>query len=371
MELTATTAFGLEAVAKREIEALGLEITESADGRISFSAGVRDIARANLWLRTADRVYIKLADFEAKTFAQLIEGSESIPFEEWLPEDARVIVGGSSVKSALHSVPSCQATIKKAVVNRLMKAYRTAEIPETGSEYSVRFMLHKDRCLIMLDTSGAALHKRGYRVRDVEAPIKETLASALVQLSFYKNGRLLADPMCGSGTIPIEAAMLARNQAPGLMRSFTAETWGRIPSSVWKEERERARDLLDAGADIRIFASDIDSRAVTAARANAKAAGLEGLIDFSVSPVSELRSMGERGIIVTNPPYGERIGDIKAINGIYAGLSEFLKENPDWSLFIISADRLLEKKMARSADRRRKLYNGRIETCYYQFHGRK
>ena len=367
--LAATAAFGLEAVVKREIEALGLEITASCDGRIEFRGDERAIVRSNLWLRCADRVYVKLAEFRAESFPQLIEAAESVAWEEWLPADGRFVVTGSSVKSKLHGVPACQGTVKKAVVNRLRKALGVSELPETGSEYDIRFMLHKDVCILLLDTSGEALHKRGYRTHDVSAPIKETLAAAMVSLSFYKPGRFMADPMCGSGTIAIEAAMMARNIAPGLYRHFAAEEWKTVPKELWQEERQKAYSAIDNGADVRIQASDIDRRAVEAARANAEEAGVDDCIEFFCAPVSELHAKEERGIIVTNPPYGQRIGEQKQMDGVYRDLAAFSRANPDWSLFIITADKTIEKKLGRPADRRRKLYNGGIEACYYQYHG--
>ncbi|MCQ2566771.1 MAG: class I SAM-dependent RNA methyltransferase, partial [Clostridia bacterium] len=266
MQLIATATFGLEAVVKREIEALGYEIVSSEDGRITFKGDERALVKANLWLRTADRVYVKLAEFKAVTFQQLIDESEKIDWAKWLPEDGKFIVTGTSVKSSLHSVPACQSTIKKSVISALSAKYGRTHFDEDGVEYGIRFSALKDRFIIMLDSSGEGLHKRGYRVKDVSAPIKETLASALVQLSFFKAGRLMADPLCGSGTIAIEAAMLARNIAPGLSRSFAAQNWDFIPSELWKEEKKAAFSVIDYDADVRILASDIDKRAVAAAR---------------------------------------------------------------------------------------------------------
>ena len=368
-EIAATAAFGLEAVVKREIEALGCPIVSSSDGRIVFEGDARDLVRANLWLRCADRVYVKLAEFRAEEFQQLIDAAEAVEWERWLPGDGRFVVTGSSVKSKLHSVPACQATVKKAIVNRLRRAYSSEDIPETGNTFNIRFMLHKDVCTLLLDSSGEALHKRGYRKHDVSAPIKETLAAAMVSLSFYKAGRFMADPMCGSGTIAIEAAMIARNIAPGLYRKFASESWTCVPDEIWQEERRKAYAAIDNNADVRIQASDIDRRAVEAARANAEEAGVDDCIDFFCAPVSELSAKEERGIIITNPPYGQRIGEQKQMDRIYRDLADFSKANPDWSLFIITADKTIEKKLGRPADRRRKLYNGNIEACYYQYHG--
>ncbi len=372
MILLATASFGLEAVVKREIEALGYEVTASADGRVEFRGDETAVARANLWLRCADRVYLKLAEFRAEEFIDLIRASERVAWEDYLPCDGRFIVVGTSVRSKLHSVPACQATIKKAIVNRLMKAFHTDVIPESGAVFTVRFMFQKDICTLLLDASGDGLHKRGYRVKDVAAPIKETLAAAMVQLSFFKAGRFMADPFCGSGTIPIEAALIARNIAPGLSRSFAAENWPFIPKEVWQEARKAAYAAIDYSADVRIAASDIDKRAVAAAKANAQEAGVDDCISFEAAPFSAFeRGMEDRGIVICNPPYGMRIGEQQQLDRIYRELAGFFKKNPDWSLFLITADKTFEKKFGRPADRRRKLYNGRIETCYYQYHGKK
>lgn len=370
-ELVATASFGLEAVVKREIEALGYEISDSRDGRISFRGDERTVVRSNLWLRSADRVYIKLAQFEAFTFEQLFDHSEALPWAEWIPGDGKFTVVGSSAHSQLHSVPSCQSIIKKAVVNSLRRVYKTELFPETGAEYTIRFIIQKDTVTLMIDSSGSGLHKRGYRIRTVAAPIKETLAAAMVQLSFFKPERLLADPFCGSGTIAIEAAMIARNIAPGLSARFASESWERIGKELWQEERKAAYAAIDHDTEVRILASDIDRRAVEAARENAVEAGVDDCIKFSVMPFERFEPSERHEIIICNPPYGERIGDRKQLDGIYRDLSKLCKKDPTLSLFIITSDRSFEKKFGRSADRRRKLYNGRIESCYYQYHGEK
>ena len=371
LELTATSAFGLEAVVKREIEALGYSITDSSDGRISYAADERAIVRSNLHLRCADRVYLKMAEFEAKSFEELFQGSLRVAWEKLIPLDGKFTVEGSSMKSTLHSVPACQSIVKKAMAKRLGGHYGIEFLPETGAEYSVRFMMQRDKCLLLVDSSGAGLHKRGYRVRDVEAPIKETLAAALVQLSFFREGRIMADPMCGSGTIAIEAAMLAKNIAPGLSRSFAAEGWNLIPRDIWKEERKAAFEAIREPENTVIYASDSDKRALNAARENAIEAGVDDMIEFSQQALQKFKAEGKRGMIITNPPYGIRVGEKEELDSIYLALKNIYKLNPDWSLFLISADKDFEKKFGRKADRRRKLYNGRIESCYYQYHGAK
>ncbi len=432
LELIASATFGLEAVVKREIEELGYKITDSRDGRISYMADERGIVRSNLWLRCADRVYLKMAEFKASSFEELFQQTAALPWEEWIPSDGRFTVIGSSVKSVLHSVPACQSIIKKAMVKRLGEFYGLETLPETGADHTVRFQFLKDEVTLMIDTSGEGLHKRGYRVAAVAAPIKETLAAAMIMLSFYKPSRLLVDPMCGSGTIPIEAAMIALNIAPGLSRSFASEDWERIPKELWKEERKKAfeaikteeqiaeeiarfssgaadckadnmeADAAKAGASkseepgshantpaLRIRAYDIDPKTIQAARENALEAGVLDYIEFHTGAIQNTLKKRpwdntetqdktavsgpkeEHGIIITNPPYGQRIGEQEEIDAIYKTLKNFSRENPGWSIFLITADESFETKFGRPADRRRKLFNGNLKSCYYQYHGKK
>lgn len=371
-ELIATATFGLEAVVKREIDGLGYRIVKMEDGKVTFTGDERAIVRSNLWLRSADRVLLKMAEFEAREFEDLFQQTKALPWEQLIPIDGRFTVTGTSVKSKLHSVPACQKTVKKAIVEKLREFYSVETFAETGAEYTVKVTLLKDRATLTVDTSGAGLHKRGYRKADVAAPMKETLAAALVQLSFWKKGRILVDPCCGSGTIPIEAALIGRNIAPGLGRSFACEGWELIGEDIWKEEKKAAFRAIDHDAELDIYGYDINGRAVKAAMINAQEAGVDDCIVFRRQDVAKLSPAGESGIVITNPPYGERIGEDEQIEAIYAALNRFLKENPDWSLFMITTDREAEEKVAgRKADRRRKLYNGRLETCYYQFHGEK
>lgn len=372
LELIATATFGLEAVVKREIESLGYEIVRTEDAKVTYMGDERAIVRSNLWLRSADRVLLKTGEFEALEFEELYQQTRGLPWEQLIPPDGKFTVTGTSVKSKLHSVPACQKIVKKAIVDRLAEYYAMETFPETGAEYTVKATILKNRVTLTVDTSGPGLHKRGYRVADVAAPMKETLAAALVQLSFWKKGRILVDPCCGSGTIPIEAAMIGRNIAPGLGRSFACEGWELIEKSVWKEERKAAFAAIDHEAELQIYGSDINGRAVRAAMQNAQEAGVDECITFRRMDVAGLFAPGENGIIITNPPYGERIGEEKQIEAIYGALRAFMRKNPDWSLFMITTDREAEDKVAgRKADRRRKLYNGRLQTCYYQFHGQK
>lgn len=372
LELIATATFGLEAVVKREIQELGYKILKSEDAKITYLGDERAIVRSNLWLRSADRVLLKMGEFKALEFEELFQQTKAIAWEELIPLDGKFTVTGTSVKSKLHSVPACQSIVKKAIVERLREYYCVDRFEETGAAYTVKVTLLKDNVTITVDTSGAGLHKRGYRICDVAAPIKETLAAAMVQLSFWKEGRLLLDPCCGSGTIPIEAAMIGRNIAPGLGRSFASEEWELIPQSIWKEERKDAYEKINYDADLQIFASDIDRKAIEAARENAAEAGVDDCIAFTQMNMSRITAEQPGGIIITNPPYGERIGEAKQIEAIYKTYRTFFEENPTWSLFLITTDKTAEDKlMGRKADRRRKLYNGRLEVCYYQFHGKK
>lgn len=372
LELIATATFGLEAVVKREIMALGYRIIKTEDGKVTYMGDERAIVRSNLWLRSADRVLLKMAEFTAENFEELFQQTKAIDWEQLIPEDGKFTVNGSSVKSVLHSVPACQSIVKKAVVECLSEFYGIDTFPETGAEYTIKASILKNRVTITVDTSGAGLHKRGYRQSDVAAPIKETLAAAMVQLSFWKNDRILVDPCCGSGTIPIEAAMIGRNIAPGLNRRFACQEWEFIDNNLWKEEKKAAFEAIDYDTELFIYAFDINKKAVAAAMENAQEAGVEDSIEFAVKDIAALKPSGRRGIIITNPPYGERIGQEDEIREIYKALARIMTDSPDWSLFMITTDKEAEDRiMGRKADRRRKLYNGRLETCYYQFHGKK
>ena len=372
LEIIAATTFGLEAASRREIEKLGYKILKTEDGKVTFLGDERAVVRANLWLRTADRVQIKMAEFMVYEFEDLFQQIKGIPWEHWIPVNGKFIVNGSSVKSKLSSVPACQSVAEKAVIERLKETYGIDYFEKSGALYDIKITLLKDRVTVTLDTTGPGLHKRGYRQHSVEAPIKETLAAAMIELSFWREDRILADPCCGSGTIPIEAAMIGKNIAPGLSRSFASEEWEAIPGNLWKEERKKAFNAINNDVQLKIFGSDINPQAVKAARLNAEEAGVDDCIKFYTADVSALRTKSERGVLITNPPYGQRIGDQEAIDKIYQSYSRFFKENPTWSLFVITADKTIEKKaMGRPAERRRKLYNGRLEVCYYQFHGEK
>ena len=377
MELIATATFGLEAVVRREVEALGYEIIKTEDGKVTYRGDERAIVRSNLWLRSADRVLLKMAEFEARTFEELFQGVKDVPWETIIPADGRFTVTCSTVKSQLHHPPSVQSIAKKAAVARMQQAYGLERFPETGADHTIKVTLLKDRVTLTVDTTGAGLHKRGYRAADVEAPIKETLAAALIQLSFWNRDRVLIDPCCGSGTIPIEAALIAGNIAPGLNRRFVSENWACIDAGLWKEARKAAFDAIIPPEEIsgRILARDIDSAAVRAARENAMEAGVDGYLAIERGDIARFEPdeglCESSAVIVTNLPYGMRIGSDEEIQRIYKALKSLCMKHPAWSLFAITSDKEMEKHMGRRADRRRKLYNGNIETTYYQFHGSK
>ena len=389
LELIAATTFGLEAPVKREIEKLGYRIIRSEDGKITFSGDERAIVRTNLWLRCADRVQIKMAEFEALEFEDLFQQIKAIPWEQWIPPEGKFIVNGSSVKSKLSSVPACQSVSEKAIIEKLKETYAIEYFEKTGALYDIKITILKDRVTVTLDTTGPSLHKRGYRVNAVTAPIKETLAAAMIELSFWRPERIMIDTCCGSGTLPIEAAMIGRNMAPGISRHFAAEDWEAIPRELWKEERKKAFEVIDWDTPMKIYAYDIDKKAVDAAEENAAEAGVIDdivfrrcdsgqlcktgeLVPFCIDAENGCKYEPEGGIIITNPPYGERIGDRNSIDMLYSGMRDFISENPTWSCFAITPDKTIEEKVfRRPADRRRKLFNGRMEVCYYQYHGKK
>lgn len=373
IELIATATFGLEAVVKREIQQLGYKILNAENAKITYLTDERGIVRSNLMLRSADRVLLKMGEFKAETSEDLFQQTKAIAWEEWIPEDGKFTVNCTTVKSKLRSEPACQKTVKKAIVDRMAAFYMRETFAETGAEYTVKVTILKDMVTLTIDTSGQGLHKRSYRVKTVAAPIKETLAAAMVQLSFWKPDRVLIDPFCGSGTIAIEAAMYMKNIAPGLNRNFASERWENIINpAIWKEERKRAYELIDYDSNIRIFASDIDKKAVATARENAENAGVDDCIEFSVSAFEKLNPSEEYSIIICNPPYGERIGEKKGLSSIYDHLKKLMEEDETLSLYMITADKDAPKHLLpREADRRRKLYNGRIETCYYQYYGKR
>jgi len=371
VELIATATFGLEAVVKRELQNLGYGDVNVSDGRVDFAGDLKAVPRANLWLRSADRVLLKVGEFKASTFDELFEKTKVLPWSDWIPPDGRFPVNGKSIKSRLFSISDCQAIVKKAVVESLKRKYTVEWFPETGLEFVIQVALLNDVATLTLDTSGEGLHKRGYRREAGEAPLKETLAAALVELSYWRKDRLLLDPFCGSGTIPIEAALIGRNIAPGLNRSFASESWPALDRNLWKEARVEAFRAIDNGAAIRILASDVDPQAVTIARENAAEAGVEDCVEFAVKPLREVALPGKYGIVITNPPYGQRIGAKKELGKLYQDMGKIIGVDPTWSVYVLTADENFESFYGARADRKRKLYNGNIKVDYYQFYGKR
>lgn len=365
----ATTVFGLEAIVRRECEDLGLEGIETENGRVRFEADARDIALANIWLRSAERVQILVGSFPATTFDELFRGVEALPWEDYLPEHAAFPVNGKCVRSQLMSVPDAQAITKKAIVKRLQRTYVREHFTERGASYPILISIREDVAEVLLDTTGTSLHKRGYRVQNVDAPLKETMANALIDLSFWNPDRPFADLFCGSGTIPIEAALRARNIAPGLERDFLAMDWEIVGPEVFKEVRREALGKIDQEVHLEILASDIDPKAISIAKANADNAGVLDDILFLTRDFRQIRLKNNFGVWISNPPYGQRLGEKEQVREIARGIGQRMQELSTWSVYILTADENFEREVRREADRRRKLYNGRIETQYYQFHG--
>lgn len=371
-ELIATTSFGIEAIAKRELMNLGFEVIRTDNGKVTFLSDLSGIAKANLWLRTADRVLLKVAEFKAVTFDELFDQTVLIPWENYLPADAKFPVDGSSVKSTLFSISDCQALVKKAIVERLKKKYHQDWFDETKDEYPIKVSLLNDIATITIDTSGTALHKRGYRQNAVTAPLKETLAASLILLSYWQNSRVLVDPFCGSGTIAIEAAMIGRNIAPGLTRDFVSKSWPWIGETIWKEQIRLAFQAINHDSVLTIYASDIDLKNIEAAKENALEAGVSEDITFSVSDFRQCSYDYPYGILITNPPYGDRLTEEDyQIRKIYIDLAKLIDQLPTWSLYVITSNQEFTHLLKRKPDRERKLYNGNIETHYYQFLGPK
>lgn len=369
LELVAACATGLEALVSRELKELGYTDQSVENGRIVFRGDELAVARTNLWLRTADRILVRMGQFPATTFDELFEGVKALDWAGWIPEDAQFPVEGRSHKSQLSSVPACQGIVKKAIVESLKQVYGTSWFDETGPRYTIEVSLLNDVATLTLDTTGPSLHKRGYRKLVTEAPLKETLAAALVLLSRWGPHRPLYDPFCGSGTIPIEAALIGWNIAPGLRREFAAEAWDRLPPELWDEARDEAYDAVRDDVPLDIVGSDIDSAAVDVAAAAAKAAGLARELRFRVEPVAAAKPRGDYGALITNPPYGERLGDQREAERALRELGLLLQRLPTWSAFVISPARQLEHYMGRRSDKNRKLYNGRIETHFHQYFG--
>lgn len=368
-ELIATTTFGLEAVVARELEKLGYTNLRTLDGKIHFSGTERDIARCNLWLRSADRLLIKVGEFPSPDFGALFDRTVELPWSDFLPVDAKFPVAGRSVLSRLHAVPAVQGCVKKAIVESLKKKHNRFRFDETGAMYQIEVSLLRDVATITIDTSGDGLHKRGYREFVGPAPLRETMAAGLIQLSYWNRDRLLVDPFCGSGTIPIEAALIGRNIAPGLGRSFIAEDWAWLDRRVWKEARTEAKDLKLPRMPEPILGFDHDPAAMRLSEKGAREAGVAGDIQFREQEVSDFRSTREYGVLICNPPYGERLGDPLEVEAVYRELGRVTANLPTWSVYVITSNRFFEKHFGRRAPRRRKLFNGKLECQFYQYPG--
>lgn len=373
LELIAPCHFGLESVLKREIYDLGYEIGSVEDGRVTFLGDWEAVARANVFLRSAERVLLKAGTFQAKTFEELFQQTKAIPWERYIPKDGKFwVTKATSVKSTLFSTSDIQSIIKKAMVSRLGEVYHQEWFSEDGVSFPVRAFLLKDQVTLTLDTTGESLHKRGYRIYKSKAPLTETLAAALLMLTPWRGDRILVDPFCGSGTFPIEAAMMAAHMAPGMNRGFLAESWsGLMEKRLWTDAVDEAHDQMDLQAETDIQGYDLDPEVVKSARENAKLAGVDHLIHFQQRPVSALSHPKKYGFLITNPPYGERIEEKENLPALYRELGERFASLDAWSAYIITAYEDIEKYMGRKADKNRKIYNGMIKTYFYQFLGPK
>ncbi|MGM0509018.1 MAG: THUMP domain-containing class I SAM-dependent RNA methyltransferase [Fusobacteriota bacterium] len=367
--LIATSTFGLEGIVKKELKRLGYKNLEVSNGKVEFDGTAIDICRANIWLRCADRVLLKMGEFKARSFEQLFERTKKLPWDEILPKDAEFPVSKiSSVKSKLYSKSDSQAIVKKAIVEKMKEKYNADWFEETGDKYTINVKILKDIVTISLDTSGEGLHKRGYRKDGFRAPIKETLAAALAQISKWNEYKPLIDPMCGTGTILIEAAMIAKNMAPGSNRRFAAEEWGIIPDEAWVEARDEAYSQ-EKETDCYILGMDVDRKALEIARENAELAMVDDVIKFEKGNARYLKSDKKRGVIITNPPYGDRLSNKEQVDSLYKDLgTQWKRKLPTWKYYVITPNEEFEKLFGKKADKNRKLYNGRIKCYLYQYY---
>ena len=363
--------FGVEKMLAREIKDLGFEIIKTEDGRVTYKTDEYGIARANMWLRCAERVHLKIAEFEAKTFDELFEGTKRINWTKYIPYGAQFpIAKASSIKSKLHSTPHIQSIVKKAIVESLKKSYlEDGLLKEDKEKYPIYVFIHKDKVVLSIDTTGDALHKRGYREKANKAPIRETLAAAIMYLTPWRPGRTLVDPMCGSGTLLIEAAMMGINMAPGLNREFISEKWRTMDKKIWWYIRKEAYDKIDESTQFKIYGYDIDEEAINIARENAELAGVEDYIEFNVANAVDFKSDEEYGFIITNPPYGERLEDTDSVKMLYKELGYTFRKLKNWSYYLITSFEDFEREFGKDAERKRKLYNGMLKTNLYQYPG--
>lgn len=372
IKLAAVCTFGLEAVVKRELQNLGYNNIKTDNGWVYFDAQIEDIAKTNVHLRSAERVMLVLGQFEVMNFEDLFNKTFDLPWDEWITVDGKFLVKGKSVKSKLSSVPACQSVAEKAIIKKLCEKYDVDWFEKNGAEFTILISIHNDIATLSIDTTGSreGLFKRGYRENSTIAPLKETMAAALVQLSYWNKDRILIDPMCGSGTIPIEAALIARNIAPGLNRSFASEKWPMVKSEYWKKVKTEARKNIDLDTTVKIYGYDISKHAISIAKNNAIEAGVDDCIEFEVRDINTFKTTPfDYGIIITNPPYGERIGSVDEIVQIHKTLGRVFGSNPTWSNYIITSNESFEKQYGKRADRKRKLFNGDVKVEFYQYYG--
>ncbi len=367
----ATTAFGLEAVVKRNATKLGLNNISVEDGRVNFSGGLEDLVKANIHMRFCERILINLGEFNAYEFEDIFQGVKKIDWASILPIDANFVVNGKSIKSKLSSVPAVQSVSEKAIVEKLRETYKVDRFKKTGVYYKILIGILKDKVTVTIDTSGDGLHKRGYREASGSAPLKETLAASLVDLSYWRPDRTLFDPVCGSGTILIEAAMMAKNIAPGLNRKFAAEEFEFIPKKLWAEARKEAFAQINHDYDVMFYGSDIDAELIEIAKENALEAGVADNITFECKPFNQATLPCDYGVAIMNPPYGERIGILEEVHQLYRDMGKLFRANDTWSVYVITSDEAFENFYGQKAHAKRKLFNGMIKTDYYQYHGRR
>ena len=366
-ELIATTTFGIESVTARELKDLGYEDLKVENGKVTFSGDEMDIAICNIWLRSADRILIKMKEFKATTFEELFQGTKDVPWAKIIPYNGEMHVVGKSIKSTLFSVPDCQSIVKKAIIESMKITYKRDRFPEDGPKYKIEIALLKDIATLTIDTSGPGLHKRGYREIAGAAPLKETMAAALVLISKWNGNEILIDPFCGSGTIPIEAALIAKNIAPGLNRTFVCEEWPIMSPLLFKQVREGALKSINK-KDVKIKASDIDTRVLSIARENARKAGVSNYITFERKDFREIVLREKEGFIISNPPYGERIGEEEIIRKLYKKLGQDFRKSDDWKFYVLTSYEDFEKCFGLKSNKNRKLFNGRLKCYYYQYH---
>ncbi|HHV18687.1 MAG TPA: class I SAM-dependent RNA methyltransferase [Thermoanaerobacterales bacterium] len=368
IKLIAPTLLGIEAVTAKELKRLGYNNVKVENGRVSFMGDERAICRSNLWIRTAERILINVGEFSATTYDELFEKTKALPWDEWIPENGAFPVKGYSLKSKLYSVPDCQAIIKKAVVEKLKGKYKRTWFNEDGSLYQLQFSMMKDKVTLMIDTSGQGLHKRGYREKSNIAPLRETLAAAMIMLSKWRSDRSLLDPFCGSGTIPIEAALIGANIAPGMDREFVSESWPNIPKKLWWDARNEAHSVINNNK-LEIAGSDIDKHTVKLSRENAYKANVDEYIVFKNMALKNINPFGNYGCIICNPPYGERMGEVREVEQLYKQMGEVFKRFDTWSKYILTPHKDFQKLFGKISDKNRKLYNGMIKCYYYQYFG--